>query len=66
MKRLPFPSLRRRLPLVSLVVVGLAFGSGCGGDDTVRGAGSIDVPVEMLKFQPTVKGSKASKAAQHP
>jgi predicted small secreted protein len=55
---------RRRLAPALFVVTGLALSSGCNRDDTVRGAGSIDVPVENLKFQPTTKGSsKAPKAA---
>ena len=34
---------------------------GCDVDDTVRGAGSIDVPKEALKYQPPTKpvGAKA-------
>jgi len=62
------PAPRRRLAFALLVVAGMAlgFGAGCVKDDTVRGAGSIDVPPENLKFQPKVKGAKPPKAAQHP
>jgi len=58
---------RRRLATAFLVLAGLSLNAGCSGDDTVRGAGSIDVPVEKLKFEPTTKGSsKASKAVHRP
>ncbi|WP_165069088.1 hypothetical protein [Paludisphaera rhizosphaerae] len=41
-----------RRPALVLLIVGLVFGSGCEEpDETVRGAGSIDVPVQELGFQ---------------
>ncbi len=49
----------RRMALALLAAVCLAPGLGCGGDDTVRGAGSIEVPPENLKFEPKPKGKKA-------
>jgi hypothetical protein len=58
---------RRRLAPALIVLVALAFIPGCSRDDTVRGAGSIEIPAEKLKFQPTTKGSsKAPKAAPRP
>jgi hypothetical protein len=47
---------RSQVPFVLLVVAGLAF-PGCQElreepDDTIRGAGSIDVPVERLTSRP--------------
>lgn len=50
---------RRRAALAILASACLAEGAGCGGDDTVRGAGSIEVPQENLKFDPRPKGKKA-------
>lgn len=35
---------------------------GCGGDDTVRGAGSIDIPEENLKVPVTPKGKKKARS----
>lgn len=65
MNRPMISAQRRRLAPALLIIVGLAFGPGCGGDDTVRGAGSIDIPSENLKYQPPPKGSsKSPKAAQ--
>ena len=38
---------------------------GCEVDDTVRGAGSIDVPKEALKYQPPAKAAgKKSRSRQ--
>ena len=54
MNRPMLPPPRRRLASALLVAVGLALGSGCEEpDETVRGAGSIDVPVQDLSFQPS-------------
>lgn len=52
------PLSRRRAALALLASACLAPAVGCGGDGTVRGAGSIDVPAENLKFQPAPKGKK--------
>jgi len=53
----------RPIALVLLVLAGLAYGSGCEElseepDDTVRGAGSINVPVERLTSQPAEDPSR--------
>lgn len=50
--------LSRRAALALLASACLAPGVGCGGDDTVRGAGSIDIPEDKLKLQPVSKGKK--------
>jgi len=56
-----------RLGVRSILVAcaALVAAPGCERDETVRGAGSIEVPAENLKFQPTVKGKAKSKAARH-
>jgi hypothetical protein len=46
-----------RIALVLMVVSGLALGAGCeelseAPDDTIRGAGSIDLPIDHLTSQP--------------
>lgn len=38
---------------------------GCDVDDTVRGAGSIDVPKEALKYQPPTKAAGAKSKPRH-
>jgi len=45
--------LSRRAAVVLIAGACLGACTGCEQDDTVRGAGSIDVPVEKLKFEPT-------------
>jgi hypothetical protein len=57
----------RRLVTVLIVLGGFASSAGCGGDETVRGAGSIDIPIESLKFEPKTKGAlKAPEGTQRP
>ncbi|MDG3004792.1 hypothetical protein [Paludisphaera mucosa] len=51
---------RRRAALALLGGACLAAGVGCQKDETVRGAGSIDIPAEDLKLKVTPKG-KAQK-----
>ncbi len=46
------PLLSRRATLVMIAGACLGACTGCERDDTVRGAGSIDVPIENLKFEP--------------
>lgn len=53
------PLSRRRAALALLASACLIPGVGCGKDETVRGAGSIDIPAEDLKFKVTPKGKKA-------
>ncbi|AMV38162.1 hypothetical protein [Planctomyces sp. SH-PL62] len=62
----PHALLSRRAAFVLLAGACLAPGVGCQRDDTVRGAGSIDVPVENLKFQPTPKGNAKGKSRARP
>ena len=50
---------RRRAAFALLACAVLAPGLGCQKDETVRGAGSIDIPAEDLKFKVTPKGKKA-------
>jgi len=45
-----------------VVCAALVAGAGCEQDETVRGAGSIEVPAENLKFQPTPKGAGKVKS----
>lgn len=52
------PLSRRRAALAMLAAASLAPVVGCGGDGTVRGAGSIDIPAENLKLQVDPKGKK--------
>jgi len=59
----PAPTPRRRRARLSLVLGAcIALVAGCNQDDTVRGAGSIDVPVEKLKFEPTAKAPSRAKS----
>ncbi len=55
----PDPRLsRRRATLFLVISTCVAPVIGCGGDDTVRGSGSIDIPEENLKLQVAPKGKK--------
>lgn len=39
--------------------------AGCDRDDTVRGAGSIDIPKESLKYQVPTKATPAGNKLRH-
>ncbi|WP_337172959.1 hypothetical protein [Paludisphaera sp.] len=56
------PLSRRRAALALLASACLVPLVGCGGDGTVRGAGSIDIPEENLKIQVTPKGKKKARS----
>ncbi len=50
----PMLSTPLRRPALVVLFVGIVFAIGCEEpDETVRGAGSIDVPVQSLGFQVT-------------
>jgi hypothetical protein len=50
---------RRRAALALLAAACLVPVAGCQRDETVRGAGSIDIPAEDLKLKVTPKGKRA-------
>ena len=49
-----------------MMTVALAGTAGCGGDDTVRGAGSIDVPRPAKLVFPEKAAARRGKAASSP
>jgi hypothetical protein len=48
------------------VSVSLVAAAGCGGDDTVRGAGSIDVPRPSMTIIPEQAAARPGKTAGNP
>ena len=60
------PSRSRSRCVWLLTCAFLAGAAGCQRDDTVRGAGSIDIPKESLKYHPTAKATTSKSQGKSP
>ncbi|WP_165250996.1 hypothetical protein [Paludisphaera soli] len=58
----PHDLLSRRRAALALLAAAIVPVAGCQRDETVRGAGSIDIPAEDLKLKVTPRGKNKPKS----